>query len=204
MAGRKPKQPEQKNRDATFGDLVRTQRKAMRLSGSTLGERVGVHRVTISRIENGHTTPSGELLTRIIKVLGLERVRFLDPSDAIKLLNDLRSVGDDERELFKLEMEVQMAERKRDAAQAAVDKLQAHLDYARRKTRENDAARRIVEAQYEARAQIGESVTPNDTDMLYIPDALMRAWDRELTPPQEAPPYVQSEQGVYLFADDHE
>lgn len=64
------------------GSLVRRRRKARGLSQAQLAHRAGTAQPTLSRIENGHESPTLERLVRLLHAMGDELdigVRSLDP-----------------------------------------------------------------------------------------------------------------------------
>jgi transcriptional regulator with XRE-family HTH domain len=78
------------------GEMIRTFRQKRGLSQGDLEKRSGLMRCYISRVENGHTVPSLETLTRIARALETElsdmfqEDRTHDPQEA-DFLRELRA-----------------------------------------------------------------------------------------------------------------
>src|SRR5262249_50068661 len=66
----------------SFGPLLRTLRKRLRLTQQQLAQAVGMHRHTVSRWEQGEVLPSGKAV-----VLELARKLHLDPQETRRLLD---------------------------------------------------------------------------------------------------------------------
>lgn len=63
---------------SALGAMLRAMRQGVGMSLSDLAERVGAHKATLSRIENGQRVAGAELLSRIAQVI----------ADEIKTLRD--------------------------------------------------------------------------------------------------------------------
>ena len=63
------------------GDLVREARRRAGLTQRELAERAGTTQSSIARLETGQTSPSFDLVVRLIKVCGFRLDVFLDPYD---------------------------------------------------------------------------------------------------------------------------
>lgn len=61
-----------------IGQRLQAARKRQKLSREKLGERIGVHRNTIARVEGGERTPEVMTLLRICAGLGLEMATVLE------------------------------------------------------------------------------------------------------------------------------
>lgn len=61
-----------------IGQRLQVARKRQKLSREKLGERVGVHRNTIARVEAGQRSPEVMTLLRICAGLGLKMATVLD------------------------------------------------------------------------------------------------------------------------------
>ena len=57
--------------ELTIGERISAARKRSKMSQETLGAKVGVHAMTIMRIEGGHTSPRIDQLKVIAEVLDL-------------------------------------------------------------------------------------------------------------------------------------
>jgi len=68
-----------KQRRVNFGISIRNQRKKARLSQERLAEIAELDRKTISRIENGHLSPSMDNLWAIADALKLDAYQLLLP-----------------------------------------------------------------------------------------------------------------------------
>jgi transcriptional regulator with XRE-family HTH domain len=80
------------------GTVIRNYRQRLGLSQGDLEKRTGLMRCYISRVENGHTVPSIETLSRIARALdaqladmfaGLEAVGSADPTEQ-QFLEEMR------------------------------------------------------------------------------------------------------------------
>jgi transcriptional regulator with XRE-family HTH domain len=63
------------------GDLVKEARRRADLTQRELAERAGTTQSAIARLETGQTSPSFDLVIRLIKVCGFRLDVFLDPYD---------------------------------------------------------------------------------------------------------------------------
>lgn len=57
---------------AQIGKQIRSARKAMGYTQKTLSERTGIHKTTISEIENGHFTGAFYIFESILCAIGLQ------------------------------------------------------------------------------------------------------------------------------------
>ena len=78
------------------GSVIRTFRQKRGLSQGDLEKRTGLMRCYISRVENGHTVPSIETLTRIARALDTQLAELFVAGDA--------AAGDTTEQLFLEEM----------------------------------------------------------------------------------------------------
>ena len=70
---------------AEIGELVQMVRKEIGLSQKKLSEKTGVPQANISKIENGHYTPSIDILKRIADAFGKRLiVDFVDAEDQME------------------------------------------------------------------------------------------------------------------------
>lgn len=67
------------------GDLIKYQRKILRLNHQEFSQQVGISAMTLSKIERGVTNTSYETLKKIFKELGLGPVYItvVDPKDEL-------------------------------------------------------------------------------------------------------------------------
>jgi transcriptional regulator with XRE-family HTH domain len=65
-----------------IGERLRTIRKDKKMSQGELEKRTGLLRCYISRIENGHTTPSLETLEKLASALGIPLYQIFYDGDA--------------------------------------------------------------------------------------------------------------------------
>jgi transcriptional regulator with XRE-family HTH domain len=65
-------------RDWWRGALLQRARKRRKLTQVALAGKVGVHQVTIARLESGTRRPSMALLQRLAKVLGVPLTELLE------------------------------------------------------------------------------------------------------------------------------
>lgn len=65
-------------RDWWRGDVLSKARRRAKLTQAALAERVGVHQVTIARLETGARRPSMRLLQRIATVLRVPLTKLLE------------------------------------------------------------------------------------------------------------------------------
>lgn len=75
------------------GELVREARKRMALTQRELAERAGTTQSAIARLESGRTSPSLEVVLRLIRLTGLDlRVELVpyDDSDIVQAVDALR------------------------------------------------------------------------------------------------------------------
>jgi transcriptional regulator with XRE-family HTH domain len=63
------------------GDLVREARRRAGLTQRELAKRAGTTQSSIARLETGQTSPSFDLVVRLIKLCGFRLDVFLDPYD---------------------------------------------------------------------------------------------------------------------------
>ena len=90
-----------------IGFRLRQQREGKNLSQGDIGERIGLPRTYISRVENGHTTPSVETLEKISHALGLKLYQLLyEPNASLRTLEQIVGWGGERKNkhyLFKLQ-----------------------------------------------------------------------------------------------------
>ena len=55
-----------------LGTMIRARRKELRMSQEDLGQRIGVHQVTLSSIERGSSRARLDTLLRVLSALDLE------------------------------------------------------------------------------------------------------------------------------------
>jgi transcriptional regulator with XRE-family HTH domain len=80
------------------GDLVREARRRAGLTQRELADRAGTTQSSIARLETGQTSPSFDLVVRLIRLCGFRLDVFLDPYDDSDLAQAealLRSRPDD-------------------------------------------------------------------------------------------------------------
>ena len=63
------------------GDLVKEARRRAGLTQRELAERAGTTQSSIARLETGQTSPSFDLVVRLLKLCGFRLDVFLDPYD---------------------------------------------------------------------------------------------------------------------------
>ncbi|MBI38630.1 MAG: transcriptional regulator [Leptospiraceae bacterium] len=56
----------------SLGTMIRARRKELRMSQEELGQRIGVHQVTLSAIERGSARARLDTLLRVLSALDLE------------------------------------------------------------------------------------------------------------------------------------
>ncbi len=66
----------------TIGERIRTIRRKQRISQQELADAVGVHRVTINRIEHDRTASSTSTVMRIAEALGTEAEQLFIEGEA--------------------------------------------------------------------------------------------------------------------------
>jgi transcriptional regulator with XRE-family HTH domain len=65
-------------RDWWRGTMLKTARTRRKLTQAKLAEKVGVHQVTIARLESGTRRPSMAMLQRLARVLGVPVTALLE------------------------------------------------------------------------------------------------------------------------------
>jgi transcriptional regulator with XRE-family HTH domain len=65
-------------RDWWRGTMLKAARTRRKLTQAKLAEKVGVHQVTIARLESGTRRPSMAMLQRLAKALGVPVTRLLE------------------------------------------------------------------------------------------------------------------------------
>lgn len=64
-----------------IGARIKEKRRSMGMSQEVLGDRAGIHRVTVTRIERGVTVPDLETVRRIAAVLGVATSELTDQTE---------------------------------------------------------------------------------------------------------------------------
>lgn len=101
-----------RNGDRFRGDLLRSVRKAHKLSQSQLAGRIGSHVTSISDWERGDNAPSGRHVAGLCRELGITAEQLYGDEDEedeavyAKLVDDLRRVARAEAERVVAEHEV--------------------------------------------------------------------------------------------------
>jgi transcriptional regulator with XRE-family HTH domain len=65
-------------RDWWRGEVLKKARERRKLTQAALAERVGVHQVSIARLESGSRRPSMAMLQRLAKALGVRMTALLE------------------------------------------------------------------------------------------------------------------------------
>lgn len=71
-----------------YGEKIKTFRRALKWKQETLGNKVGVTKSYISKLEGEKTTPSLEMLARIAQALGVEIGDLLDKRNPPEVLKE--------------------------------------------------------------------------------------------------------------------
>jgi transcriptional regulator with XRE-family HTH domain len=122
-----------------IGRRIRQLREQREMSQGDIGERTGLQRCYISRVENGHTVPSLETLERFAVALGVPLYQLFDSGDepphtrSLKLRKSLEELTGESGEdavdaqfLLKLRSRLSgLAERDRDVILSLAKKLAA-------------------------------------------------------------------------------
>lgn len=72
-----------------IGQIIKEQRKRLKLTQFELAEKVGMHEKQISRIEAGQNYPTFDNFIKIINILGLSMSDFDSGNDGGKIKRDL-------------------------------------------------------------------------------------------------------------------
>ncbi len=64
-----------------FSDKIKELRKALKLSQNDLAEKIHVHPTHLSKMENGHLSPSIDIVQRLMKVFGVSADQLLNEDE---------------------------------------------------------------------------------------------------------------------------
>lgn len=65
-----------------FPDKIKTLRKALKLSQNELAEKIHIHPTHLSKMENGHLSPSIDIVQRLMKVFGVSADQLLNEDES--------------------------------------------------------------------------------------------------------------------------
>jgi transcriptional regulator with XRE-family HTH domain len=76
-----------------IGDRLKTLRETTDLSQGDIGERTGLQRCYVSRVENGHTIPSAQTLEKYARALELPMYQLMYDGDAPPTIQQATKTG---------------------------------------------------------------------------------------------------------------